>query len=194
MIYNESKFYMKEALLMIFDEKKLSGQSIYHSSIIQITRDEVLLPSGSTSYRVCINHPGAACVLATTDSNKVILVRQYRYCVGETLLELPAGKIDPQETPESCAKRELAEETPYTAKSIELLYTFYTAPGFCNEKMYLFLASKIVANSQLRPDKDELLQTVELNSEEVKEAIAAGNIKDAKTLIALNYWLSAIAK
>ena len=109
-------------------------------------------------------------------------------------MELPAGKIDPQETPESCAKRELAEETPYTAKSIELLYTFYTAPGFCNEKMYLFLASKIVANSQLRPDKDELLQTVELNSEEVKEAIAAGNIKDAKTLIALNYWLSAIAK
>ena len=194
MIYNESKFYMKEALLMIFDEKKLSVQSIYHSSIIQITRDEVLLPSGSTSYRVCINHPGAACVLATTASNKVILVRQYRYCVGETLLELPAGKIDPQETPESCAKRELAEETPYTAKSIELLYTFYTAPGFCNEKMYLFLASKIVANSQLRPDKDELLQTVELNSEEVKEAIAAGNIKDAKTLIALNYWLSAIAK
>lgn len=194
MIYNESKFHVREVLPMVFDEKKLSCESIYHSSIIQITRDEVLLPSGNTSYRVCINHPGAACVLAITACNKVVLVRQYRYCVGETLLELPAGKIDPQETPENCAKRELAEETPYTAKSIELLYTFYTAPGFCNEKMHLFLASDIAADSQLSPDKDELLQTIELSSEEVKEAIAAGNIKDAKTLIALNYWLSTIAK
>ena len=179
---------------MIFDEKKLSGESIYHSSVIQITRDEVLLANGNTSYRVCINHPGAVCVLAITACNKVVLVRQYRYCVGEALLELPAGKIDPQETPENCAKRELAEETPYTAQSIKLLYTFYTAPGFCNEKMHLFLASDIVADSQLSPDKDELLQTIELSLEEVKEAITAGNIKDAKTLIALNYWLSAIVK
>ena len=174
---------------MDLTEKKLSSETIYKSAFIKITRDQVELPNTHLSYRIFIDHPGAACVLAITPENKVVLVRQYRYCVGEALLELPAGKIDHRgESPEDCALRELAEETPYTATSVKLLQTFYTAPGFCNEKMHLFLAEGLAKNSQLSPDTDELLEIVEFSKAEAQDAVKNALIKDAKTLLGLNYW------
>ncbi|QRN41491.1 MAG: NUDIX domain-containing protein [Neisseriaceae bacterium] len=176
---------------MDLTERKISSDLIYESNFVKISRDKIQLPNGNNSYRIVINHPGAVCILATTKDNKVILVKQFRYAVGEALLEIPAGKLDVQgEDPAKCAMRELAEETPYTAKSVTLLQTFYSAPGFCDEKMYLYQAHDVQKNSQLKPDPDEILETILLSREEVKNSIAQMKIKDAKTLIALNYWLS----
>ncbi|MCV2502504.1 MAG: NUDIX hydrolase [Neisseriaceae bacterium] len=176
---------------MDLTEKKISSELIYESSFVTISRDKIQLPNGNNSYRVVINHPGATCILAITKEDKVILVKQFRYAVGEALLEVPAGKLDIEgEDPANCAMRELAEETPYTAKSVTLLQSLYSAPGFCDEKMYLYRAHDVEKNSQLDPDPDEILETVLLTKDEVRQAISEMQIKDAKTLIALNYWLS----
>ena len=88
-----------------------------------------------------------------------------------------------------CALRELAEETPYCAERVELLATFFTAPGFCDEKMYLYQAHGVSANSQLQPDQDEFVETVLLSRAEVQQAIQNNAIQDGKTLIGLQYWL-----
>ena len=128
--------------------------------------------------------------MAITPEQQVVLVRQWRYATQQALLEVPAGKLDAGEDPSICALRELAEETPYTAEKVEKLAQFYTAPGFCNEIMYVYRAINISKNSQLSADEDEFTETVLLNIDETKKAIANGEIQDAKTLIALNFWLS----
>ena len=172
-------------------ETTLHSEPIFQGSFVQIARDTVALPNGHQSQRIVIRHPGAACVLALTEQEQVVLVRQYRYATGQSLLEIPAGKLDiAGEDPAQCALRELAEETPYTAQSVRLLHTFYTAPGFCVEKMYLYWAEGVQANSQLSADEDELLHTVLLTRSDVQAALADNQIQDAKTLIALQYWLN----
>lgn len=128
-------------------------------------------------------------MLAVTEADEVVLVRQWRYATGQALLELPAGKLDPDEDPAVCAARELEEETPYRAQSVRLLHTFYTAPGFCDEKMYLYLAEGITPTSTRKPDQDEFVETVLLSRQAVREAIANNQIQDGKTLVGLQYWL-----
>ena len=132
---------------------------------------------------------GAACVLAVTAQDEVVLVRQWRYATGQALLELPAGKLDAGEDPALCAARELEEETPYRAESVRLLHTFYTAPGFCDEKMYLYLAEGVSATSTRQPDEDEFVETVLLSRSAVQDAIRNNEIQDAKTVVGLQYWL-----
>ena len=119
--------------------------SIYQGSFVSINRDKVRLPNGNESQRIVISHPGAACVLAITEEGKVVLVRQWRYAAGIATIELPAGKLDAGEDPAECALRELAEETPYTTNSVKLISSFYTAIGFCDEKMYLYKAEGVRA-------------------------------------------------
>ena len=114
---------------MDLKETQLSSEPIFQGTFINIARDTIRLPNGNESTRVVIRHPGAACVLAVTDNDEVVLVRQWRYACGQALLELPAGKLDAGEDPAVCALRELAEETPYTADSVKLLHTFYTPPA-----------------------------------------------------------------
>ena len=175
---------------MDFTEKKLSSEPLYKSHFVSITRDRVQLPNGHTSYRVVINHSGAAAILAVTDQDEVILVKQYRYAVGQELLEIPAGRLEPGEDPAVCAARELAEETPYTAQKVELIQAFYSAPGYWSEKMYLYKAIGVEKNSQLSPDKDEFVETELLSRSKTKIAIEKGKIQDLKTLFALNLWLN----
>ena len=106
-------------------------------------------------------------------------------------MELPAGKLDvADEDPAECALRELAEETPYVADSVKLLYSFYTAVGFCDEKMYLYHAQGVRLGSELSNDEDEITETVLMSKEEVRNALANDEIKDGKTLIGLQYWLT----
>lgn len=175
---------------MDLTETCLDSESIVETSFLKISRDSIHLPNGKQSERVVVRHPGAACVLAVTAEGKVVLVRQWRYAVGQPLLELPAGKLDTAgEDPEECALRELAEETPYTAERVKLLYTFYTAPGFCDEKMYLYLAEGVREGSELETDEDEFTETVLMSREEVRAAVSNNEIADAKTLIGLQYWL-----
>ncbi|WP_353433472.1 NUDIX hydrolase [Neisseria gonorrhoeae] len=172
-------------------EVKLGGETIYEGGFVSISRDKVRLPNGNEGQRIVIRHPGAACVLAVTDDEKVVLVRQWRYAANQaTLLELPAGKLDVAgEDMAACALRELAEETPYVADSVRLLYSFYTAVGFCNEKMYLFEAEGVRLGSTLSNDEDEITETVLMSKDEVRQALANDEIKDGKTLIGLQYWL-----
>ena len=116
---------------MNLTESQISSELLYDGSFIAISRDKVRLPNGNESQRVVVRHPGAACVLAVTDQNEVVFVRQWRYALGQALLELPAGTLEVGEDPAECALRELEEETPYRADSVELMRTFFTAPGFC---------------------------------------------------------------
>lgn len=174
---------------MDLKETKISSEPIYEGSFITIRRDTIRLPSGKESMRMVIRHPGAACVLAVTDNDEAVLVRQWRYAADQAVLELPAGKLDAGEDPAECALRELAEETPYTAQSVTLLNTFYTAVGFCDEKMYLYEAHGVREDSTLSNDEDEITETVLMSREAVKAALANDEIKDAKTLVGLQYWL-----
>ncbi|ATD65212.1 NUDIX hydrolase [Neisseria weixii] len=175
---------------MDLKETCISSEPIYEGSFIRISRDQIRLSNGKESQRMVIRHPGAACVLAVTDNDEVVLVRQWRYAADQAVLELPAGKLDVEgEDPAECALRELAEETNYTADSVKLLHTFYTAIGFCDEKMYLYQADGVRIGSTLSNDEDEITETVLLSREEVKAALKHDEIKDAKTLVGLQYWL-----
>mgnify|MGYP003702022585 CR=1 FL=1 len=175
---------------MNLTETQISSEPIFEGTFLDIHRDTVRLPNGKEASRIVVRHPGAACVLALTAEQQVVLVRQWRYPLGKPVLEVPAGKLDMAgEDPAACALRELAEETPYVADAVRLLHTFYTAPGFCDEKIYLYQAEGVRAGSTLQNDEDEFTETVLLGREAIRAALQNGEIVDAKTLIGLQYWL-----
>ena len=178
---------------MTLTETKQASQAIFDGHIIKVSVDTVTLPNGKTATREVVRHPGAVAVLAVTEHNEVILVRQYRYACGTELLEIPAGKLDILgEDPVHCAYRELAEETPYTAQSMRLIHTFFTAAGFCDEKMYLYVADGIAKNSTVDADEDEFVELVTMNREQVQQALVTNQIQDGKTLVALYHWLAQV--
>ncbi|WP_434779830.1 NUDIX hydrolase [Neisseria sp. Ec49-e6-T10] len=175
---------------MSLEEKLIESKELFSGKIIRVLLDKVTLPNGHEAPREVVRHNGAACVLAITPDNKVILVKQYRHPTGEIMLEVPAGKLDkPKEAAAGAALRELAEETPYTAQSVTLLHEFYSAPGFCDEKLFLYQANGVQQNSQLSADEDEFVETVLLTKKQVKQALKKRKIVDAKTIIALQTWL-----
>ena len=135
--------------------------------------------------REWIRHPGAAAVLPVLPNGNVILVRQYRYPIEQVTLEVPAGKLDVEgEDPLHCARRELSEETGYTAKQYEKLTTIATTVGFSNEYIHLYLARNLSAGSQ-HTDEDEFVNVVQIPLSEALERIKTGEIIDAKTIISL---------
>ena len=119
-------------------EKTLKTETRYHGRIINVKVDEVELPTGTRSSREVVEHPGAVAVIAMNEDGLIVLVEQFRYPAGETLLEIPAGKLDPGESPVECALREMVEETGYQPETLTLLSKIYTTPGFSNEVIYLF--------------------------------------------------------
>lgn len=149
--------------------------------------DEVrLAPDGRPARREVVEHPGAVAVVPLTPDCQVVMVRQYRYAVGEELLEIPAGTMQAGEEPEACARRELGEETGGRARSLELLGTIFTSPGFCSEVMHIFLARlEDGPGGQPQPDEDERLEPVTLPLGEVVELARAGRLRDAKTVAGL---------
>jgi len=146
--------------------------------------DEVTLSNGHISTREMVTHPGAVAIVALNAQNEVILVRQYRYPVQEVLYEIPAGKLEQGEDPSESAPRELAEETGFIAKRWEKLGTFYTAPGFSNEKMHLYFATDL-EKEEAHPDPDEIITYEKFPLAEIFAMIEAGSIKDGKTILAL---------
>ncbi|MBP5789053.1 MAG: NUDIX hydrolase [Neisseriaceae bacterium] len=175
---------------MITPEKQISSQQIFDGKVVRLFFDEVALPNGKTATREVVRHNGAVAVLAVTPDDKIVLVKQFRYPCNRVLLEIPAGKLDiAGENPEQCAVRELAEETPYTCETVDLIYQFYTSAGFSDEKLYLYQAHGLQRNSTLKPDEDEYLELVELNKTQANEALQNGEITDVKTIIAVQYWL-----
>jgi ADP-ribose pyrophosphatase len=166
------------------NEKRLASQTIFTGKILNVRLDRVLLPNGRESTREVVEHPGAVAIIPVQADGRVVLVRQYRYPVDEVLLEIPAGKLDSGEAPNDCAMRELTEETGFRAGKLEKLMSFYSAPGFTNEILHLYLAEDLqVAQQNL--DGDEFLSVEVYNHEEIRKLRDAGQIKDGKTLIGL---------
>ena len=176
---------------MEFEEKTLSRKEIYKGPIFQLVQDQVELPSGKGSaQRDLIFHNGAVCVLAVTPENKIVLVKQYRKAIEKVSYEIPAGKLEVGENadPEAAALRELEEEAAYTGK-LSLVYDFYSAIGFCNERLKLYLARDLTKVENPRPqDEDETLELLEVSLDQAKELIQSGHICDAKTIMAIQYW------
>ena len=162
---------------MEFEEKTVQRTEIYQGPIFKVVQDQVELPEGKgQAQRDLIFHNGAVAVIAITPENKMILVKQYRKAIEATSYEIPA------------ALRELEEETGYTGQ-LELVYDFYSAIGFCNEKIKLYKASQLTKVENPRPqDEDETLQLFEVSLEEAHQLLQNGDICDAKTIMALQYW------
>lgn len=177
---------------MDFEEKTLKRTEIFKGHIFDVAVDDVELPNGlGQAKRELIFHKGAVAVLAVTPEGKIILVKQYRKAIEKVSLEIPAGKLEIGEagSEEAAALRELEEETAYRTDKLDLLYDFYSAIGFCNERIRLYLAENLIRVPNPRPqDDDETIELYELTLDEAKERVASGEICDAKTIIALQYY------
>lgn len=165
-------------------EKTLFSETIYDGKVIKLKKDKVMLENGKETYREVVVHPGAVAVVALNDKNEVYLVSQYRYPIGQELLEVPAGKINEGEDPFECGKRELLEETGVIAKKYKSLGEIYTSVGFCDEKIYLFLAQDLSQKEQ-NLDEDEFVSVKTLPFSVVLDMIYSNDIKDAKTQVAI---------
>ncbi|MFD0844848.1 NUDIX domain-containing protein [Streptococcus saliviloxodontae] len=176
---------------MEFEEKTIRRQEIFKGHVFEVVVDDVALPNGlGESKRELVFHKGAVAVLAVTPEGKIVIVKQYRKAIEAISYEIPAGKLEVGENGSEmeAAARELEEETGYTA-DLTFLYEFYTAIGFCDEKIKLYLADNLEKVPNPRPqDDDEVLELFELTYEECMDLVASGAIRDAKTLIALQYF------
>ena len=173
-------------------ETKLSSKNVFQGRLLDVRKDEVELPNGKTSTREWINHPGAVCCVPILPDGKIALIKQYRYPVQSEMIELPAGKLDPNEEPEECAIRELQEEIGYRPKKLTFLTHIHPAVGFANEKMWLYLAEDLVP-SESKLDEDEFLELIPTDFDEALELIWSGEITDVKTIIGL-LWVNRINK
>ena len=166
-------------------EKRLSGELIYDGCVVHLWRDEIELPDGGRGVREIVRHVGAVAVLPLTDKGEVICVRQYRYPFAEVLLEIPAGKLDsPDEDVIEAARRELREETGAVAESLVYLGEIDTTPALIDEKIHLYLA-KGLSFGERELDEDEFLNTELVPLNELFAQVMRGEIKDAKTQIAV---------
>lgn len=166
-------------------EKELASESVFDGRLLHVRRDTVLLPNGHEAVREWVKHPGAAAVIPVLDDGRVIMVRQYRYPVRRVTLEIPAGKLDvPGEDPLDCAKRELKEETGYTAAKYTKLFSLATTVGFSDEWIHIYAAEGLAAGEQC-PDDDEFINVVRLPIEKAMEMVKDNTIVDAKTAVAV---------
>lgn len=169
---------------MEFKEKTLDSQMMYDGRIIKVYKDNVELADGKKSFREVVRHSGGVVILAFKDEDTILLVKQYRYPIGETVLELPAGKLEKGEDPFEAAKRELEEETGYCANKWTDLGYINTSPGFSDEKLYLYLAQDL-EYTHCHPDEGEIIQAFEYKYDDVLKMIDNGEINDAKTICGL---------
>ena len=172
-------------------ETKIDGQLAYDGNFLKVSRDRVKLPDGKITQREYIRHPGAVVILALFDDGRVLLERQFRYPNEQVFIEFPAGKIDPGEASLACAKRELEEETGYTATDWHFVCTIHNAIAYSDEHLDLFLARGLTAGDA-RLDDGEFLETFTATIPEMLEMVNKGDITDVKTVIG-TFWLEKFA-
>jgi ADP-ribose pyrophosphatase len=171
---------------MDMKEIRIRGEEVYRGSFLKVQRDEILLPDGRAATREYICHPGACVIIAEVRPGVLIFERQYRYPLERVLIELPAGKIDPQDSVLGCAQRELMEETGYTAKTWRHLGAMHNCIAYSDEQIDIFLAQDLELGDQ-QLDVGEFLEVFEMSLDEAEEAVLNGQITDAKTITCL-FW------
>lgn len=162
----------------------LKSERIFKGDVFDVERDRLLDENGVEIVRDVVRHPGGAGALPLFDDGRVALVRQYRHPARRELLEIPAGRIEIGESPEECAAREVEQEIGFRAGRIEKLAEFYSTPGFCEEKLYVYLATELIPSSQ-NLDHDELVEILYMPLAEAAGMAERGEIEDSKTIIAL---------
>lgn len=172
-------------------ETRLGSELVYDGGFLKVRRDAVRLPNGREAWREYIVHPGAVVVIAQLDDGRLLVERQHRYPVGMVMTELPAGKLDPGEDPLVCAKRELFEETGYTASQWACAGALHIAIAYSTEIIHIFFARGMKAGER-RLDEDEFLDVDAMTLDELLAASREGRITDAKTLTCL-LWLQNVA-
>jgi ADP-ribose pyrophosphatase len=165
-------------------EKKILTLGRLHTRTFSASLDEVLLRDGGTGKRMKIDHPEAAAVVPFVSDDEVLMVRQYRYALGKETLEIPAGKLDPGETPEVCVRRELLEETGYEAEQVSLLYSYAPAIGYSNEIIHIY-AARGLRKRREEVDEREISSVEVFPLRKLREMVAKGLLVDGKTLLAL---------
>lgn len=170
---------------MNLEEKQISYDYKFKGRIINLRQDKAMLPNGKITTREVVEHPGGVCVAALNENDEMLFVKQFRYPYMEQTLEVPAGKRDKQgENPLECGKRELKEETGATAEKYIDLGSLYPSPGYVNEIIYCYLATGLTYGDQ-NTDEDEFLDVIKIPLEKAVQMVLSGEIKDAKTQIAV---------
>jgi len=162
-------------------ETRIQSESVYEGSFLKARRDTVRLPDGATAQREYIVHPGAVVIIPMFDDGTVLMERQFRYPVGRVMTEFPAGKLDAGEDPLACARRELLEETGYTARQWAHAGDLHLAIAYSTEVIHIFFARELVQGKQ-QLDQDEFLEVITLPTGELLQACREGRVTDAKTL------------
>jgi ADP-ribose pyrophosphatase len=170
---------------------QLASRRIYTGRVVRLDVDTVRFPDGSTGDLELVRHPGAAAVVPCAsdpggDDPTILMIRQYRYAAGGPLWEVPAGTLGPGEAPEACARRELVEEAGVTAAELAPLTSIWTTPGFTDEVIHLYLATGLTAGTPAR-ERDEFIEVVPQPLSQVLTRIRDGEIRDAKTIVAILY-------
>lgn len=165
-------------------ETFVSKKTVWRGKAVNFDVDTVRLPNGKLATREYVAHPGAVGVVPFVDKDTIVMVRQYRHPVGEVTLELPAGKIDPRESLLACIKRELAEETGYTAAKFTPLIKYWPTPAFADEVLHLYIATGLKAG-RMNADEDEFLEVVHMSFKKAVEMVRRGKIRDSKTVVGL---------
>jgi ADP-ribose pyrophosphatase len=165
-------------------EEKVSSREVFKGKVVELYFDEVRLPNNKIVTREKVLHPGAVAVVPVNKNNEILLVKQYRYPIDKVLIEIPAGKLDSNEPPVECAERELEEEVGAVDGKFTHLTTIYTSPGFCNEKMDIYLVQDFM-EKRGKPDDDEFLNIVKIHFDECIRMISSGEISDAKSIIGI---------
>ena len=168
---------------------RISSRRAYSGRIISLDVDRVRFPDGSEGELEMVRHPGASAVVPflsdpNGDDPQVLLIKQYRYAAEQYMYEIPAGRLDPGEGPEACARRELREETGCEAAKVEALTTIYTTPGFTDERIHLFMASGLTVGDANR-EHDEFIEVEQVTISKALEMIREGRITDGKTVVGL---------
>ncbi|MBE6549936.1 MAG: NUDIX hydrolase [Ruminococcaceae bacterium] len=171
--------------LSFFEEKQNSSELIFDGKVLHVYKDNITLPNGAPAFREYIKHIGAVCVVALTDDNDVICVRQFRYPNASVMFEIPAGKLDyKEEDPREAAIRELREETGAICKNMTYLGIYLSSPAILDEKIHMFLAEGLEFG-QTDPDDDEFIETVKIPLDTLVDMIMRGEVPDGKTQAAV---------
>ena len=167
----------------------IATRRIYTGRVINVDEDDVRFPDSSTGTLAVVRHPGASAVVPMLsdpqgDDPTVLLIRQFRHAAGEELLEIPAGRFDPGEDPEACARRELREETGCTAAQMTPLITMLTTPGFSDERIHLFMATGLTRGTASH-EADEFIESIGMPLSDALRKIESGEIRDAKSVVGI---------